>query len=175
MSSLSQRGRNKPKKPNANSPKQAIRESRQKKQKRIVPGGTGRDGQWPPRPDRGYHHGPWWLPRPWWPSPSPVRFGFSAPLRLPAVFAIFFLYIACIWTFREPESTPQPFSFFFIRVQLSLERERKKGEDCKDSTSGLAIERRERVLDEQISSPSLFFSQSKFMFCNFALNLQFES
>jgi len=51
-------------------------------------------GQWPPRLDRGGHHGPWWLPPAVVALPLPGYFGFVRYFGFPRNA---FLVAACFW------------------------------------------------------------------------------
>ena len=94
---------------------------------------------------------------------------FFVPLRFLTRFSGFCLYNADVsGHLRIPNSTPIPYhSLISIRVRVVLERERGRGEECKDSGSGLWIERLNREFWMSNSFPSLLFSHLTFMLCNF--------
>ena len=107
---------------------------------------------------------PWWTPRPvvaatvrpWWSLLHPVVRFFFGCLFVFRQFLLCFVFILAMYLdIQRTQFTPQPSSSPLVLVQSFQREKERKGEDCKDPGAGLAIERREHVLDE-LSFSSLF-------------------
>ena len=96
------------------------------------------------------------------------------PLRLPTVLLQFrLLYCNVSGHSETTEYTPILHATSFIVLQFQREKE-GAAKNCEDFIPGFDRKTGTHFW-LSFSFPSPFFSQSKFMFCNFALNLQSES
>ena len=79
------------------------------------------------------------------------------------IFALFCLYNSMYLDLFSSQSIPYHTPFHLLRVRVVLRGERGRGEECKDSESGLWIERLKREFWMSNSFPSLLFSHFTFM------------
>ena len=113
---------------------------------------------WQPQSDRGGAHGRGGRLLPWLPVSFACLFDFRR-------FLLCFVFIFAMYLNIQNHRIHSIANIFSTRVSLEfLERERKKGEDCKDPGAGLAVERREHVLDELSFSFSSLFSSLFYVF-----------
>ena len=136
--------------------------TRPKRSARDIPGSHS---QWPPRSGRGG------CPRPWWSVFARLcRFPFACLFVFWRFLLFSFFKLPCIWTFQR--NPIHSIAIFSIRVSLEfLERERKKDEELQGFCIGLGDRKTGARIWMSFCSSSLLFSQSKFMFCYFVLNL----
>jgi len=136
---------------------------------------TDRSGQTPPRATREAYHRPWWVAhdrapchvRPY----APVQSGFFVFFLDCSFFDGFCWFLPLklqyIWTYSAANSLPSTLLSYLLDFRVVLVRESGRGEECKDSGSGLWIERLKHEFSMSNSFPSLLFSHFNFMLCNF--------